>query len=81
MDRYAIISANSLKKFSFYSLYNKAVINILNVFQVKIQKDSEVRLKIIGTRVDATEIVCASNLFYLLFANLQWLQWDCGNLL
>jgi DNA-directed RNA polymerase II subunit RPB7 len=25
--------------------------------QVKIQKDSEVRLKIIGTRVDATEIV------------------------
>ena len=26
--------------------------------QVKIQKDSEVRLKIIGTRVDATEIVC-----------------------
>ncbi|ESR38161.1 hypothetical protein WN944_028148 [Citrus x changshan-huyou] len=25
---------------------------------VKIQKDSEVRLKIIGTRVDATEIVC-----------------------
>ncbi|KAF2311908.1 hypothetical protein GH714_027300 [Hevea brasiliensis] len=26
---------------------------------VKIQKDSEVRLKIIGTRVDATEIVCA----------------------
>nr|GMC84846.1 DNA-directed RNA polymerase ii subunit rpb7 [Ipomoea batatas] len=26
---------------------------------VKIQKDSEVRLKIIGTRVDATEIVCS----------------------
>ncbi|KAG8383637.1 hypothetical protein BUALT_Bualt04G0034700 [Buddleja alternifolia] len=25
---------------------------------VKIQKDSEVRLKIIGTRVDATEIFC-----------------------
>lgn len=31
---------------------------------MKIQKDSEVRLKIIGTRVDATEIVCAS---YLIF--------------
>lgn len=29
----------------------------LDFFQVKIQKDSEVRLKIIGTRVDATEIV------------------------
>ncbi|KAK2993150.1 hypothetical protein RJ640_015337 [Escallonia rubra] len=27
--------------------------------QVKIQKDSEVRLKIIGTRVDATEIVAS----------------------
>lgn len=26
-------------------------------WQVKIQKDNEVRLKIIGTRVDATEIV------------------------
>lgn len=26
--------------------------------QVKIQKECEVRLKIIGTRVDATEIVC-----------------------
>lgn len=25
--------------------------------QVRIQKDSEVRLKIVGTRVDATEIV------------------------
>lgn len=25
--------------------------------QVKIQKDSEVRLKLIGTRIDATEIV------------------------
>lgn len=73
MDRYAIISANSLKKFSFYSLHNKAQINILNIFQVKIQKDSEVRLKIIGTRVDATEIVCALNHFCLLFANLQWL--------
>ena len=69
MDRYAIISAMFLKKFNFYSLYNKAVINILNVFQVKIQKDSEVRLKIIGTRVDATEIVCALNHFCLLFAN------------
>jgi len=73
MDRYAIISANYLKKFSFYYLHNKAQINILNFFQVKIQKDSEVRLKIIGTRVDATEIVCALNLFCLLFANLQWL--------
>ncbi|KAI3859611.1 hypothetical protein MKX03_007630 [Papaver bracteatum] len=30
---------------------------------VKIQRDSEVRLKIIGTRVDATEIVC-----YMTFA-------------
>lgn len=28
--------------------------------QVKIQKESEVRLKIIGTRVDATEIVSYS---------------------
>jgi hypothetical protein len=27
------------------------------VIQVRIQKDSEVRLKIVGTRVDATEIV------------------------
>ncbi|KAI4303735.1 hypothetical protein MLD38_039332 [Melastoma candidum] len=36
---------------------------------VKIQKDSEVRLKIIGTRVDATEIVWPlhSKLAYLLF--------------
>lgn len=33
-------------------------IDILASLQVKIQKDSEVRLKIIGTRVDATEIVC-----------------------
>jgi hypothetical protein len=35
-------------------------------FQVKIQKESEVRLKIIGTRVDATEIVSLlpSKLFY-----------------
>lgn len=30
----------------------------LGLLQVKVQKDSEVRLKIIGTRVDATEIVC-----------------------
>lgn len=27
------------------------------MMQVRIQKDSEVRLKIVGTRVDATEIV------------------------
>jgi hypothetical protein len=34
--------------------------------QVKIQKESEVRLKIIGTRVDATEIVSLllSNIVY-----------------
>lgn len=37
----------------------------LLVFQVKIQKESEVRLKIIGTRVDATEIV--SHLLHLSF--------------
>ena len=30
------------------------------VMQVRIQKDSEVRLKIVGTRVDATEIVSPS---------------------
>jgi len=36
--------------------------DFMYLLQVKIQKDSEVRLKIIGTRVDATEIVsfCAS---------------------
>lgn len=33
-------------------------LGILGLLQVKVQKDSEVRLKIIGTRVDATEIVC-----------------------
>lgn len=33
------------------------VIDVAHIFQVKIQKDCEVRLKIIGTRVDATEIV------------------------
>ncbi|KAG4382117.1 hypothetical protein GLYMA_14G007900v4 [Glycine max] len=31
--------------------------------QVKIQKDSEVRLKIIGTRVDPTEIFCIKDDF------------------
>ncbi|KAB5521298.1 hypothetical protein DKX38_025617 [Salix brachista] len=36
---------------------------------VKIQKDSEVRLKIIGTRVDATEIVC--NAVYFLSGGAQ----------
>lgn len=41
--------------------------------QVKIQKDSEVRLKIIGTRVDATEIV--SHQFYLLVSNI----WNSSN--
>lgn len=35
----------------------KLEIDVLGFLQVKIQKDSEVRLKIIGTRVDATEIV------------------------
>nr|GEZ50786.1 zinc finger, CCHC-type [Tanacetum cinerariifolium] len=34
------------------------------LFQVKIQKDSEVRLKIIGTQVNSTEII--SHQFYLL---------------
>lgn len=44
--------------------------NILTCFfQVKIQKDSEVRLKIIGTRVDATEIVCLS-LYFVMFSFL-----------
>ena len=38
--------------------------------QVKIQKESEVRLKIIGTRVDATEIV--SLLPFLLWKFLNW---------
>ncbi|KAH7542386.1 hypothetical protein FEM48_Zijuj02G0067900 [Ziziphus jujuba var. spinosa] len=37
---------------------------------VKIQKDSEVRLKIIGTRVDATEIVCPSTILSSTFDSL-----------
>lgn len=50
-------------KFHFMAKEKKICVEIsfltfsLMFFQVKIQKDSEVRLKIIGTRVDATEIV------------------------
>lgn len=42
---------------AFLVLQCKLEIDLLGSLQVKIQKDSEVRLKIIGTRVDATEIV------------------------
>ncbi|GKV02406.1 hypothetical protein SLEP1_g14843 [Rubroshorea leprosula] len=40
---------------------------------VKIQKDIEVRLKIIGTRVDATEIVCAHPFLFKLLYHYQFL--------
>lgn len=42
--------------------------------QVKIQKESEVRLKIIGTRVDATEIVS-----WLPFILWKFLNWKCSS--
>ena len=49
----------SLRSSVFYLVYISMLeIDTLGSSQVKIQKDSEVRLKIIGTRVDATEIVC-----------------------
>lgn len=53
-------------------------------FQVKIQKESEVRLKIIGTRVDATEIVSLllstfvyhkSSIFDVLCQNFEYRSW------
>lgn len=52
---------------------------------VKIAKDDEVRLKIVGTRVDATEIVCPGGFFPLLvsafcLANLHTLQFSIGSI-
>jgi len=59
MDLYESFIAFSIFHFSWIShkWWKFDVIPVLDYFQVKIQKDSEVRLKIIGTRVDATEIV------------------------
>lgn len=44
------------------------LLTFVDALQVKIQKDSEVRLKIIGTRVDATEIVCYVSLLSITFS-------------
>lgn len=44
--------------------------------QVKIQKDSEVRLKIIGTRVDATEIVWLSSIILYSFIFSHFLHFN-----
>uniref|UniRef100_A0A0A9DPC3 Uncharacterized protein n=1 Tax=Arundo donax TaxID=35708 RepID=A0A0A9DPC3_ARUDO len=46
--------------------------------QVKIQKESEVRLKIIGTRVDATEIVVYYCLRYVKKIQLRCAQLFCS---
>lgn len=46
---------------------------------VKIAKDDEVRLKIVGTRVDATEIVCLLVSVFCL-ANLHTLQFSIGSI-
>lgn len=43
------------------------------VMQVKIQKDSEVRLKIVGTRVDVTEIVSLCCMLLVFFNNFLYL--------
>ncbi|KAI8536143.1 hypothetical protein RHMOL_Rhmol10G0233600 [Rhododendron molle] len=45
------------------------------LMQVKIEKESEVRLKIIGTRVDATEIVCRSEEVFNRYREMNCIPW------
>ncbi|KAI8536145.1 hypothetical protein RHMOL_Rhmol10G0233600 [Rhododendron molle] len=51
------------------------VSNHVVLMQVKIEKESEVRLKIIGTRVDATEIVCRSEEVFNRYREMNCIPW------